>query len=213
MRILLAEDHHVVRKGLRTLLDRRADLEVVAEAADGHAAVELALEHSPDVVVMDTMLPGLNGAEATRRILAVRPEVRVVALSGYCDHVHVSRMLAAGAVAYLVKDCGPHELERAVRAAAMGQTYLDSTTAELIVDRYHQTRRVGHDRVEALLSSREREALQLLSEGHSTKDIAHIMGVSDKTVESHRRQMMIKLDIHSVAGLTKFALREGLTGL
>jgi DNA-binding NarL/FixJ family response regulator len=213
IRILLADDHRLMCAGLHSLLDKEGDLEVVGEAFDGRTAVQLAEELTPHVVVLDVAMPDLNGIEATRQILKHAPDSRVLALSMHSDRRYVSEMLLAGASGYLLKDCALEELAQAIRIVHSGQRYLSPKIASTVVDEY--VRRVSADRSTAMsvLSDREREVLQLLAEGRSTKEIAAQLHVSPKTVETHRRQVMHKLDLHSVAQLTKFAVKEGLTSL
>lgn len=215
-RIILAEDHEILRDGLRLMLTRMHDgFDVVGEASDGREAVRLAEELAPDVVVMDITMQGLNGIEATRQILQARPEAKVLGLSGHSDHRYISEMLKAGALGYITKCAAFDELADAIRAVAGGRRYLDSKGAEAVFDDY--VRRLSckpestPSRTE--LSGREREVLQLIAEGRSTKEIAAALHISVKTVETHRLQVMRKLDIHTVAGLTRYALREGITSL
>ena len=213
MLILLADDHKLVCEGLRSLLDREPDMEVVGQAHDGRSAVRLAGELAPHVVVLDVAMPDLNGIDAARQIVKNTPGTKVLALSMHSDRRYVSEMLLAGASGYLLKDCALEELARAIRAVCGGERYLSPRIASTVVDEY--VRRVSADRpaVMSVLSNREREVLQLLAEGKSTKLIARKLHISTKTVETHRRQVMNKLDLHSVAELTKFAIREGLTSL
>jgi len=212
IRILLADDHKIVREGLRALLEKQPGMEVIAEAEDGRTTVRLARELSPDVVIMDVAMPDLNGIGATDQIIAEAPDVKVVALSMHSDRRFVMEMFKAGASGYLLKDCAFEELARAVRAVAAGQTYLSPGIAGVVIKDY--VRRLSEtNSAFSILTSREHEVLQLLAEGKSTKQIASRLHVSVKTVETHRRHIMEKLDIHSVAELTKYAIREGLTPL
>ncbi len=214
IRVLLVEDHTVVREGLRAVLDAQPDIEVVAEAADGRNAVEQAKEHAPDVVIMDVALPRLNGIDATRQIVNELPKTKVVALSMHTDTQYVSEMLLAGARGYLLKDCASDELAKAVRTVAQGKPHLSATVADAVVEDYVNRLQGGSTVArKGALSGREREVLQLLAEGMSTKEIASELGVSVKTIETHRAQIAKKLGIRSVAGLTKFAIRTGLTSL
>jgi two-component system, NarL family, response regulator NreC len=220
IRVMLADDHKIVREGLRSLLEDEADLRVVAEASDGRSAVELAREHTPDVVVMDIAMPQLNGVEATRQVINSVPRARVIALSMHSDRRFMSEMLRAGASGYLLKDAASEELIQAIRTVMDGKIYLSPQITDVVVDDY--LRRLPEDGgmyapaaagrgAFAVLTAREREVLQLMAEGKATKQIAMILHVSIKTVETHRRQLMEKLDLHSVAELTKYAIREGLT--
>jgi two-component system NarL family response regulator len=213
VRVLLADDHQMMREGLRSLLAKEPDMDVVGEASDGTQVLGMVAQLTPDVVVMDIGMPGLNGQEATRRIGKSHPGVRVVALSTYTDRRYVLRMLEAGACGYVIKGAASEELLRALRAASRGQHYLCPEVAGVVVDNSVH----GPDPTKMLtkmhLGTREREVLQLLAEGLSSPEIALRLTISIKTVDTHRRNIMAKLDIHSVAELTKFAVREGLTAL
>jgi DNA-binding NarL/FixJ family response regulator len=213
MRILLADDHQIVREGLRSMLNQHADMEVVAEAADGRRAVELAQELNPDVVVMDVGMPGLNGIEATRQITMKEPDAKIVALSMHSDRRFMGEMLKAGAKGYLLKDGAFEELATAIRSVASDKVYLSPKIADVVVDDYVRHQGQTEPSAFAKLTPREREVLQLMAEGRATKEIAMDLRVSIKTVETHRRQIMEKLNIYSVAELTKYAIREGLTSL
>jgi len=211
--ILLVDDHQVLRQGLRQLLSHEADMHVVAEAANGRDAVRLAAEHSPNVVVMDISMPDLNGIEATRQILNKAPAAKVIALSAHADHRMVAEILKAGAMGYTLKESAYEELVLAIRAVRAGKIYLSSRLVGSVVDHYVRRDGDGENGAFAKLTPREREVLQLMAEGKSTKEVAAGLTVSTKTVETHRRQIMEKLDLHSVAELTKYAIREGLTSL
>ena len=213
LRILLADDHKIVRDGLRNLLEKDPDILVVGEAEDGREALQLARKLSPDVVVMDIAMPELNGIEATRQILAEVRKVKVVALSMHSDKRYVSEMLKAGAAGYLLKDCAFEELITAIRTIAKGKIYLSPGIAGVVLEDYIKQGSTTDSSVFSILSDREREVLQLMAEGRSTKDVAAHLNVSIKTVETHRTHIMTKLDIHSIAELTKYAIREGLTSL
>jgi DNA-binding NarL/FixJ family response regulator len=203
-RILLADDHRLMREGLKTLIAGESDLEVVGEAEDGRGAVNLALELVPDIIIMDVAMPGLNGIEAS---------VRVIALSMHSDRRFVGEMLTVGASGYLLKDGAFDELVRAIRAVLADQIYLNPRIASIVIE-YHVRRPQGETgSAWSVLTSREREVLQLLSEGKTSKQIAAQLHISAKTVESHRRQITDKLGLRSVAELTKYAIREGLTSL
>jgi len=210
IRIILADDHRMFRDGLRALIEKEQDIKVIGEAENGRTTVQLARELSPDVVVMDIGMPDLNGVEATRQIAAQCPSVRVIALSMHSDKRFVTEMLHAGASGYLLKDCAFQELAQAIRTVARNQAYLSPRIAGVVVTDY--AGRLPTTKV-AALTPREREVLQLLAEGKNTKEIASALNVSVKTVETHRAQIMGRLDLHSVAELTKFAIREGLTSL
>ncbi len=188
-------------------------MRVVAEADDGRATVRMVREISPDVVIMDVAMPDLNGIEATRQIVAEFPKIKVIALSMYADQRFVLNMLKAGASGYLLKDCAFEELTRAIRLVMSHKTYLSSGVTDIAVKDYTSGNNSGQPSVFSTLSPREREVLQLMAEGKSTSQIADLLHVSVKTIETHRQQVMHKLNIHSVAELTKYALREGLTFL
>jgi DNA-binding NarL/FixJ family response regulator len=209
LRIVLVEDHALVRAGIRSLLEKLANLEVVAEAGDGRAALGLIAEHQPDVVLMDIKMAGLNGLEATTRIMRDFPGVRVVILSMYANEEYVIQALRAGASGYLLKDAGTAELELAVRAAARGETYLSPAISRRMIQDYLEIVG-GEGGALEQLTPRQREVLQLVAEGNSVKEIAQILHVSVKTVETHRAQLMERLDIHDVAGLVRYAIRVGL---
>jgi len=213
IRILLADDHKITRQGLRSLLDKQQDMEVVAEAEDGRTAVRLVGELSPNVVIMDVTMPDLNGIEATRQIVGQSPDVKIIALSMHSDTLFVTEMLRSGASGYLLKDCAFEELSRAIHAVVAGKTYLSPSVSGVVVDDYLHRLSKADFSGSHVLTDREREVLQLLAEGKSTKRIALKLHISVKTVETHRRQMMNKLDIHTVAELTKYAIRKGLTSL
>jgi DNA-binding NarL/FixJ family response regulator len=212
-RILLVDDHALVREGLRALLTSNAETQVIGEASTGREALELARNLDPDVILMDVGMPDLNGFEATRQMKSTAPGARVIALSTHSDKRYVLAMLEAGARGYIVKSAAGEELVRAIETVNRNQIYLSPAIAGVVVDSY-----LGREYPEegigaALLGSREREVLQLLAEGKSSPEIAAVMHISVSTVETHRRNIMRKLDLHSVAELTKFAVREGLTQL
>lgn len=213
IRILLADDHRLFRDGLRTLLDQREDMEVIGEAVDGPAAVAAAAQHKPDIVLMDISMPDLNGIEATRKIVAEHSGAKIIMLSMHSDQRFVTESLRAGASGYVLKDCAIEELIEAIRTVSRKQIFLSATIAESVIKDYIGLTVNRSDSVFSTLSAREREVLQLLAEGNSTKEIAARLDVSIKTVETHRKQIMDKLDIHSIAELTKYAIREGLTPL
>jgi len=212
IRILIADDHKIFREGLRTLLRARDDIEVVGEADNGRTVVSLAVQLEPDIVIMDVAMPDLNGIEATRQITTTRADAKVLALSMHSDSRFVTRMLQAGAHGYLLKDCAFEELTLAIDTIVTEGVYLSPGVTGVVVRDYMQHLSSAESSA-TLLSSREREVLQLVAEGLTTKDIASKLHISIKTVESHRRQIMDKLEIRSVAELTKYAVREGLTSL
>ena len=213
IRILLADDHKIIREGLRALLQQQPDIEVIAEAEDGRKAVQLAVELKPDVAILDIGMPNLNGIEATRKMIQDVPGIKVVGLSMHSDRRFVSEMFKAGASGYLLKDCALEELARAIRAVVENRMYLSPGIAGIVIDDYVHHLSSADGIPAAMLSSREREVLQLLAEGKSSKQIALRLNVSVKTVETHRLNIMRKLDVYSVAELTKYAVREGLTSL
>ncbi len=205
-RILLADDHAVVRQGFRLILRTQADLEVVGEAANGREAVELAATLKPDIVVMDVSMPELNGIEATRRIEEVSPRTRVVALSMHKDSVYVREILRAGARAYVLKEGAEDELLAAIRAVARGEGYLAPAVSDAVLSAYRK--HVGNP--VDLLTSREREVLQLIAEGRTNKEVANRLKLSVYTVEAHRGKIMEKLNLHSTGELVRFAIKNGL---
>ncbi|MHC4362839.1 MAG: response regulator [Planctomycetota bacterium] len=212
-RILLVDDHKITRQGLRSLLENQGDMEVIAEAEEGRTAVRLVREIVPDVVIMDVSMPDLNGMEAARQIVADCPGVKIIALSMHSDALFVTEMLKSGASGYLLKDCAFEELALAIRTVSDEKTYLSPSISGVVVNDYVHLLSKGESVDTEVLSSREREVLQLLAEGKSTKQMALRLHISVKTVETHRRQIMEKLDIHSVAELTKYAIRKGFTSL
>lgn len=212
-RIIIADDHKIVRDGLRALLEKEPGMEVVAEAEDGRMAVRFARQLAPDVVIMDIGMPDLNGIDATRQIVAEVSGVKIIALSMHSDKRFVAQMFKAGASAYLLKDCAFEELSRAVKAVLANQTYLSPEITGPVMEDYVRHLSKSESSGVAVLTPREREILQLLAEGNSSKQIASSLNVSVKTVETHRQQLMSKLNIHSVADLIKYAIREGLTSL
>lgn len=213
VRILLADDHGVVREGLHSLLEKQPDMEVVAEAANGRETVALSRRLKPDVVIMDITMPDLNGIEATRQIVADTPGIKVLALSMHSTRKLVLEMLSAGASGYLLKHSAFEELGRALQTVMNNQIYLSPKIAGVLVDNYLQALKARDPSAVAALTCREREVLQLLAEGKGTKEIAERLHVSVSTVESHRKQIMDKLNLHSIAELTKYAIREGLTSI
>jgi len=211
IRILLADDHTVVRKGLRLLLESQPGLNVVAEAADGRAAVSLAEQDRPDVVVMDVAMPTLNGIEAARQITAKLPQVAVVFLSMHSDESYVLKALKAGARGYLLKDSAEHDLIQAVHAVTQGKSFFSPAISKMMVEDY--MRELQERQIEdsyELLTTREREVLQLLAEGKSNKEVAAVLNLSLYTVETHRGNILQKLSLHSGAELILYAIRKGV---
>ena len=211
VRILLADDHTVMRDGLRALLEKQPDMQVVAEAADGRESVRLAEDTSPDVVVMDIGMPNMNGIEATRRIVEKQPETGVVILSMHYDESYVLRSLKAGARAYLLKDALKSELIAAIRAVAEGRSFFSPKVSRILQEDYVEAlaRKDADDSYE-LLTDREREILQLVAEGKTNKEIATILNVSLYTVDTHRTHILQKLNLHSVPELILYAVRKGI---
>jgi DNA-binding NarL/FixJ family response regulator len=212
IRVLLADDHSVVRDGLRAYLQGQRDMSVVGAVATGHDAVTAAKQLRPDVVVMDISMPGLNGIAATREIRKACSSTQVVIFSMHVTRDHVYEALKSGAHAYVVKDSGSDEIIHAVREVHAGRRYLRGKVADMIVDDFLNDAEEGSSPVD-VLSLREREVLRLIAEGKSSPEIAELLGISRKTVVTHRRRMMDKLDIHTTADLVKFAIQNGFTEL
>lgn len=214
IRVLLAEDHTIVRKGIRSLLDDERDIEVVGEAENGRDAVVQVETLMPDIVVMDHTMPLLNGLEATRQIRKLLPQVRVLILTMHTNEEYVFQFLQAGAAGYLVKQTAPDELVSAIRAIHAGDSFLSPAISKTVIDEYV---RVGESRGQSApdgtLTEREREVLQLIAEGHTNQAIAQQLQISVKTVGVHRLNLMQKLDLHNLADLTKYAIRNGIIGL
>lgn len=207
--MILVDDHALVRAGLRALLQKMVGIEIVAESVDGREALTAIKLHQPDLVLMDISMPGMNGLEAASRITRQFPRTRVLMLSAHASEEYVGQALRAGALGFLIKDCATAELEQAIKAVARGETYLSPAVSKHVISDY--VRRVGGEAGSLeLLTPRQRETLQLIAEGHTTKGIARILHVSVKTVETHRAQLMDRLDIHDVAGLVRFAIRVGM---
>jgi len=213
IKILLVEDHNIVREGLRSLLEKKTGMEVVGEADSGRTAVRLAQKLSPDVVLMDVSMPDLNGIEATRQIKSRVPRAKVLSLSMHRDGQFVMEMLKAGTSGYLLKTCVVEELERAIRAVVMGQTYLSPEIAGIVAEASRHPPSATDASAAVPLTPRQREVLQLLAEGLTTKQTALRLNRSVKTVEMHRRRIMDKLNLHGIAELTKYAVRTGLVSL
>jgi DNA-binding NarL/FixJ family response regulator len=213
IRILLADDHTIMQAGLRALLEKEPDMDVVAEAKNGREAVSFAIDLRPDVVIIDVSMPDLNGMDATQQIVDEVPGVRVLGLSMHSDEQFVSGMFRAGAAGYLLKDCAAEELCYAIRAVYRNQTYLSPPIASIVTDEYVSHLSKAEPTGVVLLTTREREVVQLLAEGKTSKEVASGLGLSVRTVEAHRRQIMNKLGMTSVAQLTKYAIREGLTSV
>ena len=211
MRILLADDHTVMRAGLRLLLERHEDFEVVGEASDGRQAVDIATELKPAVVVMDIAMPQLNGVEAARQILNRDPETAIVMLSMHSDESYVLRSLKAGARAYLLKDSAEADLVSAIQAIIEGKSFFSPGVRALLKEDYiHRLAKFGADDTYELLTAREREVLQLVAEGRSNKEVAALLNLSLYTVETHRTHILQKLNLHSVPDLILYAVRKGI---
>jgi two-component system response regulator NreC len=215
IKVVLADDHQIVRHGLRSLLSAEPDIKVVGEADNGRAVVRLVQELSPQVVIMDISMPDLNGIEATRQILSDFSGVKVIALSMHSDSLFVLNMFKAGASGYLLKDCALEELVKAVRTVMNRKIYLSPSISDIVIKDFviGWSPEDSSSSAYSILTAREREVLQLMAEGKTTNQIAESLCISVKTVEAHRKQLMTKLDIHSVAELTKYAIRQGLTTL
>jgi two-component system, NarL family, response regulator NreC len=212
LRILLADDHTVVRQGLRRVLEEHPDWHVVAEASDGREAVRQAEEHKPDIAILDIAMPLLNGIEATHQIVRNGSTVRVLVLSMHADEAYITQVLHAGAVGYLLKDSADVDLLQAVSAVAAGKSFFSPAIARLMLDDFVKQRSVEQgvvDRYESL-SEREREVFQLVAEGKANKEIARLLGISPSTVETHRSRLMEKLDAHSAVDVTLYAVRRGI---
>jgi DNA-binding NarL/FixJ family response regulator len=211
VKVLIADDHQIVRESLRALLEKESGITVVGEAGEGRTALRLARELAPDIIIMDVAMPDLNGIEATRQVVTEFPEIKVIALSMHNDRRFVLNMLKAGARGYLLKDCASQQLIQAIRLVSANKTYISHEIADLVVKDYLATTSPVEGSSAELLTAREREVLQLIVEGKTNNKIAEVLKVSIKTVESHRHTILVKLDIKSIAELTKFAIREGLT--
>jgi DNA-binding NarL/FixJ family response regulator len=212
-KVLLVDDHRLFRQGLRLLLEGSNDVQIIGEADTGRSAVVLARNLVPDLVIMDIGMPDLNGMDATRHIIAANPDVKVIALTTHSDKRYVLEILDAGAKGYVLKADAADDLLRAIRVVRNGQMYLCPAVAGAVVDSRKAPPGSEASPAPVALAPREREVLQLLSEGHSSKEIAGRLSLSPRTVEGHRRRIMGKLHLHSIADLTKFAIREGLTTL
>jgi len=210
IRVLLADDHTLMRAGLRMVVDAQPDLTVIGEANDGREAVAMARELKPDIVVMDIGMPSLNGIEAARQIRAGLPETQIVMLSMHSDEGYILRALKAGAKAYLLKDSAEADLARAVRAAAAGKSFFSPAVGKVLLEDYmRKLERTGAEDSYELLSPREREILQLVAEGKSSKEVAHLLNLSTYTVETHRARIMQKLNLRGIPELILYAVRKG----
>ncbi|GBF34766.1 DNA-binding response regulator [Desulfocucumis palustris] len=212
MRLILVDDHKIMRDGLRTLIERQKDVEIVAEAEDGITAVQLARELSPDFIIMDISLPNLNGVDATRKITSENPNIKVIALTMYSDKWSLKKMLRAGASGYLAKDCNYDELIQALHTVKANNYYLSSGIARTVINEYIHLIK-SSDYTGSVLTARERQVLQLIAEGKTTVETASMLNLSKKTVEAHRSQIMNKLGLYNLPELVKYAVREGLTSI
>lgn len=211
IRILLADDHTILRKGLRLLLEREADFSIIAEAGNGREAVDGVGRDAPDIVIMDIAMPTMNGIEATKRISQDFPKTAVIILSVHSDQAYVLRALKAGARGYLLKDSAENDLIQAVRAVAAGKAYFSPAVSKILADDYvRQVREQGAEDPYDLLTARERELLQLIAELKATKEIAELLGLSPHTIDTHRGNLMQKLNIHSIPEVILYAVRRGI---
>lgn len=213
MKVLLADDHEIMREGLCALLRKDDTIEIVGQAADGRTAVEMAKQLQPDMVIMDISMPNLNGIDATRQMIAEIPGLMVMALSTHSDRNMVAKMLKAGASGYMLKESAFTELMTGINAMKAGHTYLCPRVSEIVLSDYVSLLSDPKRSSDDILTPREREVLQLVAEGYTTKEIALKLEVSAKTIDSHREHIKDKLGIHTIAELTKYALRDGLTAL
>lgn len=214
IKIILADDHTVLRKGLKSLLEQQDNFEIIGEAKDGHEAVKLVRDLAPDIAILDIGMPNMNGIIATENISAESPNTKVLALSMHSDHRFVTKMLQAGAKGYMLKDCAYEELVEAVNTIATGEIYISKAVSGLIImDYINRMKEFSNTGEQGRLTKREKEILQMIAEGNNTSEIGKFLSVSVKTVETHRKNIMDKLNIHNIAELTKYAVREGLTSL
>jgi two-component system response regulator NreC len=211
--ILIADDHKIMREGLRSLVDSEPDMKVIAEAGDGRMAVQMAREVSPDIALVDIGMPEMNGIDATAEIVSSDPDVKVIALSMHSEDHFVMGMMQAGASGYLLKDCAAKELCSAVRTVISGQTYLSPKVANVVIQDFRREISSAKSAGGSGLTAREQEVLHLVAEGETSRKIARQLDVSIKTIQAHRQKIMDKLEIHSVAGLTKYAIQKGISAL
>lgn len=208
--VLLADDHTIMREGLRALLELETDITVVGEARHGREAVELAKKYQPDVIVMDIAMPQLNGFVATQQVLEMLPATKVLILSAYSDDPYIHRVLAVGAVGFLVKQSSAQCLSRAIRSVVHGHTFFSPSISKRIQDQYRHGNKLRGAKAAGVLTARELEVVQLIAEGSTNKQIGAELGISVKTVEKHRQRLMDKLSIHDTAGLTRYAIAQGI---
>ncbi len=213
IKILLADDHKLLIDGLRPLLERVKNLEVIGVAKNGLEAIELATKHRPDIILLDISMPRLNGLDAAKKILRELPHTKIIMLSMHADRRYIRESLRIGARGYILKESAANEVIKAIEDVQKGEIFFSQSVRETVLHEYIKWVREGDNLPYSPLSLREREVLQLLAEGKSTKDAAGILNISVKTIESHRKQIMDKLELHSIAELTKYAIREGITQL
>jgi len=213
IKIVLVDDHQIMREGIRAMLDLEKGLEVVSEAENGREALEIALDIKPDIIIMDINMPDMNGTEATRRIRKNCPGTRIIALSMHSDRFFVAEMLQAGASGYLLKDCSGQDIVTAIRSVHAGKSFLSPEITGVVIEDYIQNSSKDNPKSPTQLTTKEREVLQLIAEGNTSKEISSHLNIATKTVDSHRINIMNKLDLHNIAELTKFAIRYGITDL
>jgi len=213
IKLLIVDDHGILRDGLRLLFESQPDFQVVAEAENGRAAVEFAKKHRPDVVIMDVSMPGLNGMEATRQILSENPSAKIIGLSEHVDKKYILGMLRAGASGYLLKSCSWDEIVKAIKAVMQKRIYLSEGIDDILIRHYMELLSKEDTSAYSILSGRESEVLQLLAEGKTSKEIAFMLNLSSKTVDVFRFKIMKKLGLNSIPELTKYAIREGIISL
>ncbi len=213
IRILLADDHPLVREGLRSCLIQQKNFEVVGEAADGEEAIRLVKTHSPDIVLLDINMPGMNGLEAARILMKTAPKSKIIILTMHDNKEYVHRMVSTGVQGYVLKDCSPSELVAAIESVHKGEAHFSKKVSQTVLNEYVKTARTKNKKGGTDLSQRESEVLTLIAEGFSNKEIAAKLFVSVRTVETHRERIIRKLDIHTVAGLTRYALMKGIVKL
>jgi DNA-binding NarL/FixJ family response regulator len=213
MKILIADDHSIVREGLKSLIDKQKSMQVIGEAEDGQMAIDLTSELSPDIVIMDISMPNLNGIEATREILRNKPETKIIILSMYTDKHIVKESLEAGAKGYILKSNLLEELLQAIKTVKANERYLSPRITGIVIEDYINLKANDKTKTQIKLTSRDRHIIQLIAEGKSIKEISRIIKISTKTADANRRAIMNKLNIYNTAELTKYAIREGLTSL
>ena len=213
MKILIADDHGIVREGLKAMIDKQSGMKVIGEAEDGRMAIQLTKELSPDVVVMDVSMPNLNGIEATREILKIKPDIKIIMVSMYTDKHIIKESLEAGVRGYILKSHLFNELLKALKKVKNNECYLSPRITEIVIEDYIEQKTPDESKLSVKLTSRERHILQLIAEGKTVKEIAHAIKISPKTADATRRRIMNKLNLFNTADLTKYAIREGLTSL